>query len=218
METNIELDDLQMMKQQVALLKKKIDEEKLEHSRLLQLHDLIHKQLRTVNQDRNWMICMMILGCASMFFLYGDNQLVGLPFVIVTCLFFVLAIGYVMIGIYKLQSESVLNKELVEQKRIFLNFKKRQNRWLYFSIPFLVVWIPWFLMEITGCRWIPILSDGQWVGPEFYFTNGAIVGYVLIGAITGLVFGGWVGISKYRKSQKELKEIVDQIEELESGE
>ena len=74
METNIELDDLQMMKQQVALLKKKIDEEKLEHARLLQLHDLIHKQLRTVNQDRNWMICMMILGCASMFFLYGDNQ------------------------------------------------------------------------------------------------------------------------------------------------
>lgn len=200
METNIELDDLQMMKQQVALLKKKIDEEKLEHARLLQLHDLIHKHLRTVNQDRNWMICMMILGCGIMFLLYGDAELVGLPFVIVTCLFFILAIGYDMIGLHKLQAETLLNKELVEQKRIFLHFKKRQNRWLYFSIPFLGVWIPWFFWEIA------------------HAALGNLALSVCVGGVVGLIFGGWIGISKYRKSQKELKEIVDQIEELESGE
>ena len=87
---------------------------------------------------------------------------------------------------------------MIEVRRDTLNFKKQTLRWTYcIGIPFLVVYIAWFVYE------------------KMQYYQGEILKIVLASALIGFIIGGAIGINIFLKTLRATDEILMQIEELE---
>ena len=72
----------------------------------------------------------------------------------------------------------------------------RQARWLRFSLPFLLVWLPWFVWEV--CAAVELSVE---------YRSG-----VLCGSAVGAVVGGVLGYVQFRKSVRLASEILELLE------
>jgi membrane associated rhomboid family serine protease len=76
-----------------------------------------------------------------------------------------------------------------------------QQQWLVVGLIFVAVWLTWGAYELHG-----IFPNAE----EFH-------AMVISGAVGGII-GGVIGSTVYRRNQRELGEIIDQIEDLMEGE
>jgi len=74
-----------------------------------------------------------------------------------------------------------------------IKIKRMQANWLKFSIPFVVIWMAWFVIENL---------------------NGIDAKYVIIGGSVGAVIGAFFGTMSYRRTRRMATEVIQQIEEL----
>jgi len=74
-----------------------------------------------------------------------------------------------------------------------IKIKRMQANWLKFSIPFVVIWMAWFVIENL---------------------NGIDAKYVIIGGSVGAVIGAIFGTMSYRRTRRMATEVIQQIEEL----
>lgn len=194
MEDYKEMDEWAEMKQQIQLLKEQLSNEPIVNDRLIRAS--MQNKLSKLKKDRRIAIGMMVF--LIPYIIWTLRFLLDLSWTLtgVTACFFLIALFYDMESYRGIRSEALLDKDLVEQNRKLLVLKKRNNRWLRFGIPFVCVWLFWFVGELLE------------------HSSGTVLQGTLAGGIAGLLIGGGIGYRKYKKGQRLIDEILMQIDEL----
>jgi len=113
----------------------------------------------------------------------------------VTIAFLFIAVAYEIYCNQLLSTQNYVNGNLIDEARKLNRYKQLSRQWHWFSIPFLFIWLSWFVYEATS------------VG-DFHANN------ILIGGLIGGTIGGVIGWRIYCKGQNAVSEVIEQIEEL----
>lgn len=196
MTNNIDSKEMLEMKEQLSLLIKKLDKETIVNERM------IRRSMKEKADRLNRRLIVEILVSLIMipFFICVLPNLskVSMPFCIFSAGFFALAILYDFYMYLRFRPQKFIEGNMIEVRRDTLNFKKQTLRWTYcIGIPFLVVYIAWFVYE------------------KMQYYQGEILKIVLVSALIGFLIGGAIGINIFLKTLRATDEILMQIEELE---
>ena len=196
MTNNIDSKEMLEMKEQLSLLIKKLDKETIVNERM------IRRSMKEKADRLNRRLIVEILVSLIMipFFICVLPNLskVSMPFCIFSAGFFALAILYDFYMYLRFRPQKFIEGNMIEARRDTLNFKKQTLRWTYcIGIPFLVVYIAWFVYE------------------KMQYYQGEILKIVLVSALIGFLIGGAIGINVFIKTLRTTDDILSQIEELE---
>ena len=183
--------ELQQLKEQFNILNRSLNNQQIINERLIRAS--IESKVRNINSDGRKIMAIAILGIIA---IIADHYLVNWSwlFTAVTIVFLLVAVLYNIYFRLGINNADALNADLIDMRLRTLRFKKMQSRWLWFSIPFLVVWLTWLLYETLNMIYDPIPT--------------------IIGAAIGLVLGVAFGIKQYQRTQRQAKEIISDIENL----
>ena len=196
MNNTIDSKELQEMKVQLELLTKKLERETIVNERLIR-----HSMKEKANTLRRNIIIESLV-CITMipFFIWILPQISphSMYFCAISTAFMVLALAYNYYMYRKFHTKDFSEANLIEARKATLKFKQLTRRWTFcIGIPFLMVFIPWFVYE----------------NAQVY--KGEMLERVLIFAAIGLLIGGVIGIYQFNKTIRTTDEILMQIEELE---
>ena len=183
--------ELQQLKEQFNILNRSLNNQQIINERLIRAS--IESKVRNINSDGRKIMAIAILGIIA---IIADHYLVNWSwlFTAVTIVFLLVAVLYNIYFRLGINNADALNADLIDMRLRTLRFKKMRSRWLWFSIPFLVVWLTWLLYETLNMVYDPIPT--------------------IIGAAIGLVLGLAFGIKQYQRTQRQAKEIISDIENL----
>ena len=181
--------EFQEMRDQLNMLKRKLENEQLLNEQLLR--KTMNTNISSFRRER-WTILLALPTLALLYFVLK----MSLTFVLVTAVFFLLSIILTHYDWRGLRKKDFMSGDLCETSRRLIRLHRNNQRWLFFSIPFLILWYIWWTIEMN--------SQGN-----SDFVSGAIVG-----GIVGGVFGSVCGVYYYRKKQRAIKETIQQIEDL----
>ena len=196
MTNNIDSKEMLEMKEQLSLLIKKLDKETIVNERM------IRRSMKEKADRLNRRLIVEILVSLIMipFFICVLPNLskVSMPFCIFSAGFFALGVLYDFYMYLRFRPQKFIEGNMIEVRRDTLNFKKQTLRWTYcIGIPFLVVYIAWFVYE------------------KMQYYQGEILKIVLVSALIGFLIGGAIGINIFVKTLRATDDILMQIEELE---
>lgn len=186
--------ELEQMREQITLLRSKLDKEAIVNERLLRR--AMHDKVRGITRDNRAMIIIGTLAIPYTFLAF-DYLGISLWFSIATALLLGVCVVATWWGQRGLHADELLDGDVVSVGKKVLRLKQMNDRWLWYSIPMLILWLAWLFWEAY-----------QQVGgtPLFRgFVTGGVIGIVL-----GLIVGGKV---RYR-TQRRVREILAHIEEL----
>lgn len=186
--------ELEQMRDQIAILRRKLDKEAIINERLLRR--AMHDKVRSITRDNR---VLMIVGALAIPYLVGMCHYLGLSlaFCIATGILMVVCIVATWWGQRDLHADELLDGDVVSVGKKVLRLKQLNDRWLWFAIPMLVVWLAWFFWEAY-----------QQVGGTPLFR-----GFV-VGGIIGLIIGSIAGITIRHRTQRQVREVLAHIEEL----
>ena len=191
MEENLNTIELNEMKEQISLLRRKLEKETIVNEKLIR--SSMRDKLKAVKR-RSYILCAVAIGVcplwASPIFDFHSIWFKG-----VTIAFLFIAVAYEIYCNQLLSTQNYVNGNLIDEARKLNRYKQLSRQWHWFSIPFLFIWLSWFVYEATS------------VG-DFHANN------ILIGGLIGGVIGGTIGLTIYRKGQNAVSEVIEQIEEL----
>ena len=196
MEKDINIEEFEMMKKQLEVLKDKLDKETIINEQLMRktMKDKVSK----LHKDAIIIACVALVGipyCTWVFsFMHMSYLFIG-----VTDVFLAIAIVYTFFTHKGLKANDLLNGNLVDVSYKITKMRHLESAWLRFSIPFITCWFAWFIFELMK-------------------QNGDEAKGMAIGGAVGGVIGAIIGTIKYRKSRKKSQEILLQIKELTSKE
>lgn len=193
--------ELENMRQQLATLKSKLEQQEIINDRLIR--ESLGKKLRRVKCQK-WSKLIFIL-FAMLYVPAMLYWLLNLPvwFCIVSLLFFAIAAVYDFYYMNGISNRDMSRQQMLDTSRRVARMKKMNARWLWFSIPFSIVWIA--TMTYLMCT-----SDS-------FITKNNLEGALYGGAI-GLVIGLAIGAYVYIRQQRQAQAIIDQIDEITKGE
>ena len=196
MTNNIDSKEMLEMKEQLSLLIKKLDKETIVNERMIR-----RSMKEKADRLNRRLIVEIIVGLIMIpFFICVLPNLskVSMPFCIFSAGFFALGVLYDFYMYLRFRPQKFIEGNMIEVRRDTLNFKKQTLRWTYcIGIPFLVVYIAWFVYE------------------KMQYYQGEILKIVLVSALIGFLIGGAIGINIFLKTLRATDEILMQIEELE---
>ena len=196
MTNNIDSKEMLEMKEQLSLLIKKLDKETIVNERMIR-RSMKEKADRL---SRRLIVESLVALIMIPFFICVLPNLskVSMPFCIFSAGFFALDVLYNFYMYIRFSPRKFIEGNMIEARRDTLNFKKQTLRWTYcIGIPFLVVYIAWFVYE------------------KMQYYQGEILKIVLVSALIGFLIGGVIGINIFLKTLRATDEILMQIEELE---
>ena len=196
MTNNIDSKEMLEMKEQLSLLIKKLDKETIVNERMIR-RSMKEKADRL---NRRLIVESLVALIMIPFFICVLPNLskVSMPFCIFSAGFFAIAILYDFYMYLRFRPQKFIEGNMIEARRDTLNFKKQTLRWTYcIGIPFLVVYIAWFVYE------------------KMQYYQGEILKIVLVSALIGFLIGGAIGINVFIKTLRTTDDILNQIEELE---
>ena len=187
--------ELQQMKEQLAILTQKLDKETIVNERLMR---------SAMKNKASWLRRKAIIESALIlimipYFIWVMPGLCGISveFCAFVCFFLVLALGYNYYIHTHFQPDKFAHGNLLEARKDTLMLKKFYANWLKFiGIPFIVVFLSWFVHDITKS------------------IHGEELQGALYGMVIGVLIGSIIGIYRYRKTQRTADEILEQIEEM----
>lgn len=187
------MDTFEEMSGQLKLLHEKINGQVVVDDR--HIRRAVSTRMRSINRQAAVMLAISLFAipyCAWAFHYIGLSW----PFAVVTMVFLAIALCYTAWSHRGVRCSLLATEPLNEVARRVAYMKKRYARWLYFSIPFLIVWLCWFAYEIMGDEALP---HSERIG-------------VMSGAALGGVAGTILGILAYRRTQRLAREILEQVQ------
>lgn len=189
--------ELGEMKRQMELLKSKLGHQKIINDRLVRR--TMSEKVGRLRKDLFVVGGVALLGipyCCWIFSVVGFS----LSYRIVTSLFLLIAIGYMLYQQQFIKPRDLLEKNLLEVSRKLLRLQQSNANWLKFSIPFLCCWFIWFVIE------------------SLHFVESDVRISFLTGGIIGGVCGLIGGIIHNRNTKRRINEILEQIKTEEDPE
>lgn len=194
MEHNIINNELEQMREQIALLRRKLDKESIINEQLLRR--TMHDKVRGLRRDN---LTMIIIGTLAIPYTAIVFNYLGmsLAFSIATCILLVVSILATWWSQRDLHADELLYGDVVSAGKKMLRFKQMNDRWLWFAIPLLLAWLAWLVWEAY-----------QQIGGTPLF-NGFVTG-----AIVGIFIGGIIGGVYRSRMKRRVREVLAHIEEL----
>jgi uncharacterized membrane protein YjfL (UPF0719 family) len=182
------------MKEQIALLKSKLEKETI----------VSDTMLRRVLNDKARTLKTMGLGKTLACFLAVPlmlwcNWFLGMSmlFTVVTTVYLSFAFIYTYITHRDINRMDLMNDDLIAVGEKVAKLKRRYSSWVLYGIPFVLCWFAWFFYELKNAG---LPSENM---------DAALNG-VLIGGTIGLI----MGVMRYRKVQRVANDVLQQIKEM----
>ena len=194
MNSTIYSQELEEMREQVAILKKKLDKQTI----ISDTH--IRNSMTSKKSDMTRTITATIIAglfavpyCTWIFFKFGFSPY----FIIATDIMLAVCIGITIRQRYTLKNLDFTQGNLVDVAEKLSKVKTHYHEWIKIAIPMLLIWVSWMAYEaLTRMEPSPILMG------------------FLSGAGIGIIIGGFIGHRVNQKIVRKSTEILKQIEEL----
>ena len=195
----IESKELLEMKEQMALLKQKLDKEKIVNK------ELVRRVMKTKANSLRTKAILESLLAFLIIPIFTWIMYAQFNFSIALCSFFGIVVICAQVYSYyihhKFRPEHFINNSVLEVKKETLQLKKHYANWLkYISIPFDVTFLTWFIYEAIQ------LSQANNIRTTIFSIS------VVVIFISMFI----LAMGQYNKIQRTADEIISQIEELES--
>ena len=173
--------ELENMRQQMATLKSKLEQQEIINDRLIR--DSLNTKLGKVKRQK-WTKLILIL-----------FAMLYVPAI----LYFTFAAFYDFYYMNGINNGDLSREQMLDTSRRVARMKKMNARWLWFSIPFSIVWI-------ATMAYLMFTTDSL-------ITRANLEGALYGGAI-GLIIGLAIGAYVYTRQQRQAQAIIDQIDEI----
>lgn len=191
---NFDTMELQEMKEQIALLKSKLEKETIVSDTMMRriLSDKA-RTLKTMGLGKTlacFLAVPMMLWC---------NWFLGLStlFTVVTTVYLSFAFIHTYITHRDINKMDLMNDDLVAVGEKVAKLKHRYSSWIIYGIPFVLCWFVWFVYELNNAGLPESNLDAAF--------NGMLIGGVV---------GGLMGVMRYRKIQRVASDVLRQVEEM----
>ena len=188
--------ELNEMRQQMALLKEKLDRQEIVNDQLVRkaVQGKINAITRMRRVKRFWLIACIIFVPLMLI------QAIGLPvwFAVATDLFLALSLFYHEYYMDGIDDHNLSSQGMLQVSQRAARLKRQTRRWLWVGIPLLVIWMLAFCYLINNYTWFNI-QDNE----------------IAIGLVTGLIVGSFLGFLMYKKQQRmvdDLQEAIDDVQ------
>ena len=189
--------ELQEMKEQIALLKSKLEKETIVSDTMLRriLNDKA-RTLKTMGLGKTlacFLAVPLMLWC---------NWFLGMSvlFTVVTTVYLSFAFIYTYITHRDINRMDLMNDDLLAVSEKVARLKRRCSSWVLYGIPFVLCWFAWFFYELANA------------GLPSENVDAALNG-MLIGGTIGLI----MGVMRYRKVQRVANDLLRHIEDMKQG-
>ena len=189
--------ELQEMKEQIALLKSKLEKETIVSDTMLRriLNDKA-RTLKTMGLGKTlacFLAVPLMLWC---------NWFLGMSvlFTVVTTVYLSFAFIYTYITHRDINRMDLMNDDLLAVSEKVARLKRRYSSWVLYGIPFVLCWFAWFFYELANA------------GLPSENVDAALNG-MLIGGTIGLI----MGVMRYRKVQRVANDLLRHIEDMKQG-
>ncbi|MBF1401766.1 MAG: hypothetical protein HXN32_02140 [Prevotella histicola] len=191
--------ELEEMRQQLGILKEKIDGQKLINDKLIR-QSMLNKM--SFMKKYTWVSFFALL---FIYYVYNDIRItfnLSWWFYGATVIFMTFSVCFDAY-INRFNKESFLNGDLIATSLQMQRMKKLRKRSLLYGIFFMTIWVSWFVIELYN-------GSGAANGGE----NTSMFYGMLVGGGVGLIAGVAIGIWLYLRMQRINSDIISQIEEL----
>ena len=191
--------ELEEMRQQLGILKEKIDGQKLINDKLIR-QSMLNKM--SFMKKYTWVSFFALL---FIYYVYNDIRItfnLSWWFYGATVIFMTFSVCFDAY-INRFNKESFLNGDLIATSLQMQRMKKLCKRSLLYGIFFMTIWVSWFVIELYN-------GSGAANGGE----NTSMFYGMLVGGGVGLIAGVAIGIWLYLRMQRINSDIISQIEEL----
>lgn len=189
-----DFNELEEMRRQIGLLKKKLDNEAIVNDRVMR-----RVMKEKVNSVERYLVRVIVIGVCAMLLMYYDCAVLfhlSAELLVFTEVLLLAAVVFIVNNKRLINSSGMMDCNLVEECKKLVRFKKREIRYLYVSIPLLVVWLAWFLLEL------------------YERTSDPVEGRILvISCIIGGILGAVIGFNMFRKMLRNINDVIAQIED-----
>jgi len=195
----IKNNELEEMRQQLGILKEKIDGQKLISDKLIR-QSMLNKM--SFMKKYTWVSFFALL---FIYYVYNDIRItfnLSWWFYGATVIFMTFSVCFDAY-INRFNKESFLNGDLIATSLQMQRMKKLRKRSLLYGIFFMTIWVSWFVIELYN-------GSGAANGGE----NTSMFYGMLVGGGVGLIAGVAIGIWLYLRMQRINSDIISQIEEL----
>ena len=193
MEETLNTIELNEMKQQISLLRRKLEKETIVNEKLIRAS--MRDKLKAVKR-KSYILCAVVIAAipcwSSPIFDFHSSWFIG-----TTIAFLLIGVAYEVYCNQLLSTQNYITGSLVDEVRKLNRYKQLTRQWHRFGISFLCIWLPWFIYEANSAGEIHVK-------------------YILICGLIGGIIGGAIGWTIYRKGQNAVSEVIEQIEELTS--
>ena len=183
------------MRNQIALLKQKLDHQEIVNDHLLR--ETMRSRMGTINFAKvKSYICVGV--CILLYPMLSYTGACSNAFVIATCammLFCAFGTYYVHRPVDRM---NLMTEDLATVAKVMAKFRKQYDQWLYYVTPTLLVpWLSWAVYEFA------------WKNAPEEVNHWMMTLPILIGAVIGLL----IGYAWHRKAVDTADNIIRQIEE-----
>jgi hypothetical protein len=197
MENMIYSQELEEMRSQVALLKKKLDKQTI-------INDThIRNSMKSKRSEMTRTIAVTIFAgvlslpyCTWIFCKYGFS----LYFIVASDIMLAVCIGLTIKQRLTLKNLDFTQGNLVDVAEKLNKVKTHYHEWIKIALPMILIWVSWLVYEI--------LTKMEPSPMQMGFLSGSVV---------GVVFGGFIGFRVNRKIVRNSTEILSQLRELQSN-
>ncbi len=183
------------MRNQIALLKQKLDHQEIVNDHLLR--ETMRARVTAINKTKIFsFVCAAF--CILLYPLLSMSGALGNAFVIATCvmmLFCSFATYYIHRPVDRM---NLMTEDLATVAKVMAKFRRQYNQWLYYVTPSLFIpWLAWVVYEFA------------WKNAPDGMNHWLMALPLLVGAVIGLLIGYYMHRNTVNAAQK----IIDQIEE-----
>lgn len=195
----IKNNELEEMRQQLGILKEKIDGQKLINDKLIR-QSMLNKM--SFMKKYTWVSFFALAYIYVGFFFLREQFNMSWLFYIATVIIMTVDVLFDAY-INRFSKDQFLNNDLIATSKRMVRMKKLRKRSLLIGIIGMSIWSPWLFTEL----YYGASSSNGLVSPDYMWG-------IIVGGLVGLLAGACIGIWIYLRMQSINSDIIQQIEEL----
>ena len=187
--------ELDEMRQQMAILKNKLDDQTIVNDRLIRR--AVKNSVSTIN--KRYLVISIIAFAMIPYGYWAFVKLNGLSISlwIAMSVIMLAVIGFCIYNGHEMRKNDFVSNNLLDTKRKTLEAQKRDAMWPYFGIPVAIGWAAWAGWEMTQKM------------------EGDFLKYFIPWFIICVTAGALLGLKVHFKTQHHFRDIIEQIEDIE---
>ena len=191
--------EFEEMRQQLDILKNKIDNQTLINDKLIR-QSMLNKM--SFMKKYTWVSFLMLPYTCYVYYKVRDMFYISWWFYGFTLIFLTFSICFDAY-VNHINKKDFLNGDLIAVSLQMQRMKKIRKKSLLYGLPLITIWVSWFVIELYN-------GSGAANGGE----NTSMFYGMIVGCVVGLIAGVAIGIWIYLRMQRINSDIIKQIDEL----